>query len=141
MAYSRGLSVYLLTALNHRFLVTRNTEPSELAIAVVAANALAHQSAAILHYKRKAEEAGMDGAIFCTSSLLQEQLEDCLSIWPESLPHFQNLAKTNQERGDLDLSMGLDAQFTHQLLAKSDTATHELPGQFLFHAPAIHINS
>src|SRR5271156_2212940 len=83
MAYSRGLSCFLLIALDDRFVITRNAKPISSSIPAFALSILADLSACILAYKRKAEGSGMQGAINCSSSLLQEQLEDCLSIWPD----------------------------------------------------------
>lgn len=129
ITHSRGLSVYLLIALDDRFVITRNGKATTTSIPVFALSILANLSACILAYKRKAEESGMQGAIGCTSSLLQEQLEDCLSVWPRCLTAFRIKDKQNRQSGDLNLSMDRDLKETsgYQLLPKLGTTT-TVPG-------------
>jgi len=118
-AYARGLSLCLLDALDQLFtLVTVGPSGSEVtndftSIRTIAAKFLAQQSAAILDYKRRAEQSGMQGATHhCTSSKLRQQLEGCLALWPECAEAFQICMKAAKK------SMEWVSDCRYQLLPK-----------------------
>jgi len=126
IAYARGLCLWLLDALDQLFILA--TVGSEAILATVgseaiftdnlmsvrsiAAKFLAQQSAAVLNYKQVAEKNRMRGALHCTSSKLRQQLEGCLTIWPECTEHFQICRKASEK------SMEWVSDYHYQLLPK-----------------------